>query len=137
MSIESQWTVHNNIDYMLVCFIKSQPPGKGKTFTLKTLSMMDVCKEVLVILIYINSIYATSRSGVTVKSYAEKVHASGAVFYQFTAVSKTECGGACIADLRCISFNLNTDGLCSLMGEILEDGELEDDQNNDFYGETL
>ena len=48
-----------------------------------------------------------------------------------------ECAESCIAEPKCVSYNLNTDGLCSLMEELLDDGELSDDDNYQFSGNVV
>ena len=85
---------------------------------------------------FANFCAALFRQSVSLVIHKDQQH-TGTEYKTFHVNVKQECGEKCIADLSCLSFNLynTSDGLqCSLMGEILEDGELIDKQNTDFYG---
>ena len=99
------------------------------------------CYFFLLFLMEFEDVNCLERNSISMTIHRKKRHSTGSVITQYSAGNtspvRVRCAERCLRDLACISFNLNADGLCSLMGEILEDGELEDDQNNDFYGETL
>ena len=66
--------------------------------------------------------------------YENKRH-PGLVLDTFNVSSRFECGVHCLSNQNCYSFNLQKTGRghCSLLGEILEPGELVDDTQTDFY----
>ena len=105
--------------------------------SLHKLDDMPAAVAYLISLIYIisyRSVFGFNLMSDDVVIYENKRH-PGLVLDVFNVSSKMECGVHCSNNQHCYSFNLEKtgSGQCSLLGEILEPGELVDDTQTDFY----